>query len=100
MTSPADPRTGRRGSLWPVVVAFLVAEAVTVTGAALGFRRHGYGMEALLWILPGLGVLAWAFHRLERWRGSEFPFYVDRVILILFFIPAVAIGDWLQEVLR
>jgi hypothetical protein len=94
------PRPRRGETKAGVLTAFLIAEVLTVVGAAIGFRLHGYELVSLLWVVPGIAALLWAFARFERWRGREVPLFVDRLVVAMLFIPGIALGDWLQDVAR
>jgi hypothetical protein len=93
-------RPRRSGTRAAVLVAFLIAEAVTVIGAAIGFRVHGYALPSILWLLPGIAALLWAVTRFERWRGRELPIFLGRLFIVGLFIPGIAFGDWLQDTVR
>ena len=93
-------RPRRRETRASVLAAFLIGEAVTVVGAAIGFRLHGYGLLSFLWLLPGIAALLWALARFERWRGRQLPLYLGRLVVVILFIPGIALGDRLQDTLR
>ena len=81
-----------------VFLGLLIAgEAATIIGASATFRRDVGDLVFLAWVLPGALLLIAAVFAFEVWREWEFPFLVDRLVLIVLWSLGIGVAAWWNQ---
>jgi hypothetical protein len=77
--------------------SLVAGEAATIIGASAAFRRGVGDLAFIAWVLPGVLLLIAATFAFEVWREWEFPFLVDRLVVVILWASGIGVAAWWNE---